>query len=157
MENPNNIFNQVKARKVNVPDADYFSQLADSIIEQKDSKAKVIPMYKKPLVWMTSAAAVIAVLIVFNYEGASDSSMNLKLALSEISTDEIVAYVDEHVDDFDTDLIVEAVPVENIYANSDVEEATIPDAIISFETISDNEIMEYLLEEDIDLDELSKI
>jgi hypothetical protein len=157
MENPNNIFDQVKARKVNVPDTDYFSQLADSIIEQKDSKAKVIPMYKKPLVWITSAAAVIAVLIVFNYEGTSDPSINLKLALSEISTDEIVAYMDEHVDDFDTDLIAEAVPVENIYTNSDVEEATMPDAIISFETISDNEIMEYLLEEGIDLDELSKI
>lgn len=153
MENPNNIFNQVKARKVNVPDADYFNRLADSVIEQKAIKTKVIPMYKKPLIWLTSAAAVVAVLVVFNYAETNEPPMNLKLALSEISTDEILAYVNENVDDFDTDLIMEAVPENNSFANSEVKEVKSPQSIISFETISDSEIMEYLLDEDIDLDE----
>lgn len=154
MENPNNLFNQVKVRKVDVPYADYFNQLADAVIERKAIKTKVIPMYKRPLVWVTSAAAVVAVLVVFKYVDTDEPSMNLELALSEISTDEILAYVNENVDDFDTDLIIEVVPMENAFLNSDVDEIKSTESIISVETISDSEIIEYLLDEDIDLDEL---
>ena len=61
MENPNNIFDQIQKRKITVPENAYFDAMADSIISQQ--APKIIPLYKKPLVWISSAAAVALIAI----------------------------------------------------------------------------------------------
>ena len=99
MENPNNIFDQVQTRKVNVPERTYFEGMADSIISQHASK--VVPLYKKPLVWISSAAAVAIIAITIQLSTSTEERLNLQTALNDIPNETILAYVTENIDDYD--------------------------------------------------------
>jgi len=155
MENPNNIFNQVNPRKVDVPDVDYFKQIASSINASQKATPKIIPLYKKPLFWASSVAATIALIFVFNMEASTEKTFNIQLALNEVSTNEIVSYVDENIDEFELSEIAEVIPSAKVDAMSKLHPISVDsESNLSFEDISDEEIIEYLLNEDIDLEDM---
>lgn len=152
MENPNNIFDHVNPRKVDIPEGDYFKQMANSIIASQKAIPKVIPLYKKTVFWITSVAATIALIIVFNMNTSNEKTFNIQLALNDVSTNEIISYVDENIDEFELSEIADIIPeskMEKFQAVSSENENN-----LSFENISEEEIIEYLLDEDVELDEL---
>lgn len=155
MENPNNIFDQVNPRKIDIPEGDYFKQMANSIIANQIVTPKVIPLYKKPVFWITSVAATIALIIVFNMNASNEKTFNIQLALNEVSTDEIISYVDENIDEFELSEITAAIPDLKL-KEMEKEKALSSENVtnLSFEDISEEEIIEYLLDEDVELDEL---
>lgn len=153
MENPNNIFNQVNPRKIDIPEVDYFAKMASSINASQKATPKVIPLYKKPLFWASSVAATIALIFVFNMEASTKKTFNIQLAMNDISTEEIITYVDKNIDEFELSEIAEAIPEEKVDAMKQ-NQSTSSESNLSFENISDEEIIEYLLNEDIDLEDL---
>ena len=156
MENPNNIFEKVNPRKVDVPDINYFTKMASSISASQKPVIKIIPFYKKPILWVASAAAA-AIIFVFNMETSTEQQFNMQLAFNEVTNEEIFNYIDENIDEFELNDIAEIIPDENLKAMEISQPISIQkETNLSFDDISDEEIMEYFLEEGIDLNELNE-
>ena len=162
MEEKNDIFDHLKPRKTPIPDASYFESMAKSVIESQ--KAPIIPLYKRPVAWISAVAAIfIAGIMIVNFSTTSDINSDPLLALNDVSSDELYAYIDENIDDFETDLIVEALnessvdemnfiepePVEQI----EVKAEKINPEPISFDEVDSKDILDYFNEEGIDSDE----
>jgi hypothetical protein len=155
MENPNNIFDQIQKRKITVPENAYFDAMADSIISQQ--APKIIPLYKKPLVWISSAAAVALIAITIQLSTSAEESMNLQTALNDIPRETILEYVTENIDDYEIDEITEVIPDQTIQDIEVFQPITIQsESNLSFENISNEEILDYLLEEGIDLEDMNE-
>lgn len=155
MENPNNIFDQVQKRKITVPESNYFDAMADSIISQQ--APKIVPLYKKPLVWISSAAAVALIAITIQLSTSTEESLNWQSALNDIPHETILAYVTDNIDDYEIDEIAEIIPDQTIQGIEVFQPVTIKsESNLSFDHISNKEIMEYLLEDGIDLEEMNE-
>lgn len=157
MEEQKDIFDFLKVNHVDAPDASYFNDLAQSVIDQK-SKGKIIPFYRKPVAWISVAAAAVLVFLVFQFSETPTEYTNALLAINELSTDEITAYVSENIDDFDIELFEECMALEQLEIVGDtvVNEQPKKDVKIDFESITKEEILEYLQLEEIDLEELEE-
>ena len=156
MENPNNIFDQVNPRKVDIPDADYFAKMASSISASQNAAPKVIPLYKKPLFWVSSVAAAVALIFAFNIEASTEKAYNVQLAMNDVSAKEILSYVDENINEFELSEIAEIIPKEKMDALTISQPASkAVEVELSFDNISDDEIIDYLLDEGFDLEDLN--
>ena len=94
----------------------------------------------------------------------NSEKQNVLLALNEIPVNEIESYIDENIEDFDTELIAEFVDESSIdiasFSNiadtnkvvSPVNKETKPTPIL--DEINKDDILKYLEEENIDLQEL---
>ena len=155
MENPNNIFDQIQKRKITVPENAYFDAMADSIISHQ--APKIIPLYKKPLVWISSAAAVALIAITIQFSTSTEESMNLQTALNDIPRETILEYVTENIDDYEIDEITEVIPNQTIQDIEVFQPINIKsESNLSFDNISNEEIIEYLLEEGMDLEDMNE-
>ncbi|MFK7784036.1 MAG: hypothetical protein AB8B56_02910 [Crocinitomicaceae bacterium] len=174
MEEKNDIFDHLKPGKTPVPDASYFEALANSVIEsQQENKpetqkeTKIIPLYKRPVVWIGAAAAIfIAGILIMNFDRTTETDSDPILALTEVSSSDVYDYIDENIEDFETDLIVEAL------SDSDVEEMSFTDVEISeptpeetdiaiaepisFDEIDSDDILDYFNEEGIDSEDFDE-
>ena len=158
MEPNKDIFDHLNLGEVETPDTSYFEQLAKNVVESQ--QLKIIPLYKKPIIWIGTAAAIFAIMFVLNI--GENSEQNVLLALNDIPTEEVFAYIDEHIEDFDTDLISEVLEEENINPVDFIEEnlsaqPEIENTDLDFENINTEEILEYLQEEAIDLNDEDEI
>jgi Glu-tRNA(Gln) amidotransferase subunit E-like FAD-binding protein len=163
MEENKDIFEHIEKRKVELPDASYFENLAESVLDSQ--KVKVVPFHKRPIAWISAAAAAILVFVVFQF-GSSNVEQNDVLAeLDSISNEEVFAYVEDNIDDFDIELLAEFVPEDRIddsaleeefnhMINTDENSMTQVDSEISFDNISKDDILDYLEEEELDIYEL---
>ena len=157
MEQENNIFNHIKPKKVSVPDASYFENMANSILEQEKKKIKIVPLYKKPVFWLVASAASIALLLLVNPFSVDEDATNL-LAMNDVSNEEVIDYVNENIDEFDTYLFSEYLTDETIEESKTT--VYIEPEVIESETIEELEeveledILEYFEFEEIDIDEL---
>lgn len=181
MDKEKDIFDQLKARKTPMPDASYFASMAQSVIDSqkgtdapKKEEPRIIPMYKRPIVWIGTVAAIAAAfvvgLLIVNFNQHSTEESNPLMALNEIPSTEVYEYIDENIDDFDTDLIVDALDASSINNITLVDEVEEPETTtestqtntekISFDDIDTEDIINYLNEEGIsseDFDEDSFI
>ena len=160
MKENEDIFEHLKKRKIETPSKDYFDALAASVIEQESKKTKVIPIGRKIFYWSTAAAAIVIIgFFLFNIPQQTET--NILAQLDDVSTEELIAYVDENIDDFDTDQLGETLSDEEIdkldeelsLEMSDISYVESSESI-SFEDIDEQDILDYLELEDIDLDEL---
>lgn len=164
MEEKNDIFEHLKPRSTDVPDDSYFEAMANSVIETQ-KKTPIIPLYKRPIVWIGAVAAVFLVgFLIVNFSSTSDSNSDALLALNDVSSNELFEYIDENIDDFDTDLIVDAMNESAVDELSFIEpesseiievatEKTTPSRI-TFDDIDANDILDYFNEEGIDTEDL---
>ncbi len=159
-EETQDIFDHLKVREIETPDVSYFEKLAATISEEQ--QPKVIPMYKKPMVWMVAAAAVIAVFFLVDL-GEIDQEQDVLLALYELPKEEVYSYVEGHIDDFETEMIADVIPTEDIEVVKVMEPASSPEIIepiteteLNFDDIEAEDILEYLDSEEIDLYELNE-
>jgi hypothetical protein len=166
MEEKNDIFDHLKPRKTPIPEASYFEAMAQSVIESQ-KKTLIVPLYKRPVVWISAVAAIlIAGIMIVNFSATTDTTSDPLLALNNVSSDDLYQYIDENIDDFETDLIVEALnessvdeisfielePIEKV----EVKTEKISPEPISFDEIDSKDILDYFNEEGIDSNEFEE-
>ena len=160
MKENEDIFEHLKKRKIETPSKDYFDALAASVIEQESKETKVIPIGRKIFYWSTAAAAILVVgFFLFNIPRQTQT--NILAQLDDVSTEELILYVYENIDDFDTEQLGETLSDEEIDELDEELSIEMLDISyvetsesISFDDIDEQEILDYLELEDIDLDEL---
>lgn len=163
MEEKKDIFDHLKPRETSVPDASYFEAMAKSVVKSQ-KKTPIIQLYKRPIVWIGAVAAVfIAGILIVNFNNTKETDSDPLLALNTISSDELYQYIDENIDDFDTELIVEVMnessvdemtinePEPNESTKTIIQETTAE--AISFDDVDSEDILQYLNNEGIDSDD----
>ena len=160
MKENEDIFEHLKKRKIETPSKDYFDALAASVIKQESKETKVIPIGRKILYRSTSAAAIL-VIGLFLFNTPDQQERNILAQLDDVSTEELISYVDENIDDFDSEQLGETLSDEEIDKLDEELSIEMLDISyfessesISFEDIDEQDILDYLELEDIDLDEL---
>lgn len=156
MNEEKDIFDFIEKRKVDMPDKAYFDNLAQSVIDSQ--KTKIIPLYKRPITWISAVAAAVLVLFIVNFNSPDDIiPPSNEISFNDISREELLAYVDENIDEFDIEMIAEFVPVDELNAKYEALENTMiededvdPLESITLENITKEEILEYLNDEDLD-------
>ena len=155
------IFDHLKPRKKIVPDQSYFDQLAANVLAPE--KVKVIPLYRKPIVWLSSAAAAIAIIMLVDLKTEIPNSVNPMLAMNEISSQELLTYINDNIEDFDTEMLTEIIPSDNIEevdlvaADKIVIDEVYSETELNFDNIQEEDILEYILDEEIDLYDIEEI
>lgn len=152
MEQKKDIFDFLKVNKTEAPASDYFENLVTNTLAAKKSKAIIIPLYKKPIVWLTAVAAVLIAVLITNAFRPSDEEQHVLVAMNDLSKSEINKYIEENIDDFDTDLISEFISFEQIEDSNSVKTDNTP---ITIDELTDEDILEYFNDEGIDIYELS--
>jgi len=161
MNEEKDIFDFIEKRKVNTPDKAYFDNLTQSVLDSQ--RTKVIPLYKRPISWLSVAAAAVLVLFVVNFNAPDEitESTDWETAMNDISREELLAYVEENIDEFDIELIAEFVPADELNTKyvelenqMSTEEEVDPIESITFESVTKEEILEYLEDEDLDFSDL---
>ena len=158
MNEEKDIFDFIEKRKVDVPDKAYFENLTQKIVSSQ--KTRVIPFYKQPITWIGAAAAVALIFMVVRFESPQEVvEPNVLVALDDIPREDILAYVEDNIEDFDIDLISEYIPksaLESKRIEIENEEVDGDPAIetISFDDITTDDILDYFEDEDIDFSDL---
>lgn len=156
------ITDELKKAKVPLPSDEYFAQLKSELLSQLPGQAKVVPFYKKW--WAISAAASVALLIglFFLKEEPAEQQTAAAPDWNSVSREEVLAYVEDNIDDFEPETLAQhltAIPEwhETIPGN-DLAEASMPvsggnSTNTLFDELEDKEILEYLNEEAIEIDD----
>ena len=151
MESEKSIFDQIRKREIPTPDTAYFESLARKISEnQADKNPIIINLRRRVIIWSMSAAAVIA-LVVFSIIPEPSEQVNLSASLQEISKEEVYAYINDHLDEFDAELITSTLPSENVGTiEFELPIIELPEKTesaseeINFDSVDDEDILEYL-------------
>lgn len=157
MEENKNILDSILIRKTMIPSENYFKNLSESIISSE--KIKVIPFYKRKITWIGTAAAVAIIVLVSNLIQSKPEQQNRDFFASVDNT-EISEYVESNIEEFDTELFVEYVSENTCPPDSikkeiiyiPVNERKIP----QLEELYEDEILKYLREEGVEIEELEE-
>ena len=161
MATKKDIFDYLKPRKKIVPGQSYFDQLAANVLETE--KVKVVPLYRKPIVWLSSAAAAIAIVMLVNIKTEIPNLVNPMIALNEISSAELFTYINDNIEDFDTEMLSEIIPSDNIEeidliaTDKIVVDELSSETDLNFDAIQQEEILEYILNEEIDIYDIEEL
>ena len=160
MKENEDIFDHLKKRKIETPSKDYFDALAASVIKQELKETKVIPIGQK-ILYRSTAAAAILLIGLFLFNTPHQQERNILAQLDDVSTEELISYVDENIDDFETEQLGETLSDEEIDKLDEELSIEMLDISyvessesISFNDVDEQDILDYLELEDIDLDEL---
>ena len=160
MEPKKDIFKHLKARSITTPDQTYFEELTQKILASQ--QPKVIPLYQRPILWIGAVAASILVFILFNIN-TPETGTNVLLALDTMPTEDIYNYIEEHIDDFETDMLCELIPtnhIEEIQLTPSPKEIIISEppkeTVLNFDNINHQDILDYLNSEEIDIQDLQE-
>lgn len=135
MTKKEDLFSEVKPRKSNTPDADYFHNLSQNIL---DKQSKSIFTGRNTSIILAIAAVFILLFLVY------PQSVSQEI---ELDPDLVLSYIEENIDDFSDELLLEE--IESNETNDVQTEIAQP-----IDSISSEEIIDYLLEEELDNDEL---
>ncbi len=164
MEKEKNIVDFLKPRERESLDNAYFENLAASIVSAhpKVETKKIIPLYKKTTFWISSIAAVFIGLIALNtFTSSPEKTYNF----NSVSHSELMAYVEDNIDEFDQDLLVKYIPVESptkIKAKELIEQKTATEKVqvnsksktVLFDDLQKEDILNYLDAEELSIDDL---
>lgn len=150
MEEEKSIFDHLRKREIPMPDPSYFEALASQIPLKKSGKAaRIIPL-RRIIIWSGAAAAAI-VLAFFTLMPDSGKEVNLVAELQDLSHCDVYAYVEDHLEEFDTELIVSVLPEENVEsvelpaAKESIPLHTEPlPETVDFNTLEQDDILDYL-------------
>lgn len=151
----NNILDHLKVKRVEVMPEAYFVDLANKSIKKK---SKIISL--RMVIW--SAAAAIALFLVCLRLLNPGQTESKNYSFSEITSSEALAYVDEHINEFEDELIIDFIESELITLPEIVveietnKEETVSEDIESLDEIDTESILEYLMYEGIENDEIDE-
>ncbi|MES2554691.1 MAG: hypothetical protein V4604_00995 [Bacteroidota bacterium] len=162
--NEQHIIDELKKGTTPVPADDYFAQLKQNIFDQLEPTVKIVPLYRKSW-FITTVAASIALIVSITFFFDSNETPQPAVATvdwNSVSRDEVLAYIDENIDDFETEALAQqlnSIPDWTADIRTTSIGTTKPgkedkyDKL--FKDVDKQDILEYLEEEDIDLEELS--
>lgn len=162
MKTNTDIFEYLKKRTIETPNPEYFESLAQKIIAEQPTPLRRVSPIKRILLWSSAAAAILLVVLLIPNDAPAEK-VNLALELNEIPEADVLSYVNEHLDEFETELLVAAVPNENIETVSLVTEtdpidnSTISQTPVNFDALDTDDILEYLENEGLDIYDLDEI
>lgn len=174
MEEEKDIFEFIEKRSIDTPDESYFQGLADNVIAKSKvpslQKAKIVPLYKRPITWISGiAAAILVAFLLLPNEPSTIVDPARNANFSDLSRQEVLAYVNENIEDFDEELLVEFIALKQLKTETTTVVETEPEESLetlvktetkdlqeSLKSISDDEILEYLEEEGLDSDDLEE-
>lgn len=160
----------LQVNPIQIPSDAYFEDLKKNILNKiednrlaEKQETRIIPMYRRWYVW-GSAAAILAFALFFPWNNNTDPSINPEpVNLSSVSNEEIYQYLDENIEDLDTETIAvhlgkEATVNPEITETQDA--ASAKEGSENFtskspllEHVKDEEILDYLKDESGELDE----
>lgn len=167
MNNDNkNILSQLNKVPVQVPNDDFFESLKVHVVDKINTETKIVPFYKR---MSFRAAATIAILIAIGTIYFMQSpkqeipqKQQAKVDFSSVSKSDILAYIEENAEDFETEDIAEALTeVPSIKEESDKNKTSNPGSKEVkpastqklWNELKDEDILRYLEEQGEDLDE----
>ncbi len=160
MEDNKNMFDYVKPKNSETPAPSYFKDLAEKVIDSQ--KTKEIPLYKRTSMWISAAAACIAILLTIQLTSNNKTNNTLR-SLNNFSSEEIERYVADNIDDFDTELISEFIPSSSIspleFTNRmEIKQQGVDETIPGdFDNISSQEILDYFDSQNEDFEDLEDL
>src|SRR3989338_164891 len=156
------IFEYLQKRTIDTPNPEYFESMAQKILAEQNTPLKRVPYLKRIVLWSSAAAAAILLFLLIPHNAPSEK-INLALELNALSKADVLSYVHEHLEEFDTDMLVDAVPSENIETISLITETESPEysvisqAPVNFDVLDTKDILEYLENEGLDIYDLDEI
>ncbi|ASS48963.1 MAG: hypothetical protein A3D31_05490 [Candidatus Fluviicola riflensis] len=165
--NEQHIIDELKKGTTPVPVDNYFAQLKQNIFDRLEPTVKIIPLYRKSW-FITAVAASIALVIslTFFFDGNETQQPSIAdVDWNSVSRDEVLAYIDENIDDFETEALAQQLnSIPEWSATVDITGTASAGTNKTgkedkydrlFKDVDKQDILEYLEEEDIDLEELS--
>ena len=150
MKKKQDILDHLKPELTNTPNNDYFEALASKIALEHPKSIKKNRIFPKTIGMSLAAAAVLIIAIVL-FKDFSQPTTKLKVdkeLFADIKDEEISAYFDAHIDEFSLEDISYEISDEELgYENSTIQ------LDLYFSDISQEEIIAYIKQEHLDLDE----
>lgn len=157
------IFQELEKVPTQVPDDAYFEALKSAVISTIKNEPKVVPFYRKR--WIQAAASIVFLLgigslfLIGNFKQPTPSQTSETVDFSSLSREDILAYIENHSEDFETEDIAGIL--------SEVPSLSLPSQPVKqhqktvkskphqelWDQLEDDEIIRYLEEESYDLDE----
>lgn len=161
------IIDDLQVAPIQLPSDSYFEELKKSILKEigneglkKKEEPRIIPMYRRWYVW-GSAAAILAFAILLSWNNTQTPPESASINLSSVSNEEIYDYLNENIEDLDSETI--AVHLNNDAIAQNEDQTTENEKVETTEDFSskstlldhleDQEILDYLNDESGELDE----
>ncbi|HLP54657.1 MAG TPA: hypothetical protein VK151_06500 [Fluviicola sp.] len=164
--NEEHIIDELKKGTTPLPGDDYFAQLKQSVFDKLEPTVKIVPLYRKPW-FLTAVAASVAVIIsvtfLFNGNEKPQPAV-VTVDWNSVSRDEVLAYIDDNIEDFEAEALAQQlneIPDWTETVDLSTETVSVPTTRSAkedkydelFKDVDREDILEYLEEEDIDLEE----
>lgn len=149
MKKEKDILDHLSPEKINTPDNDFFQSLATKVAKENPNPHVKNRILTKIISFSLATAAVLLIAFVL-FKDVTQPAKKLKVdqdLLFDVNDEEIYAYVDEHLDDFTIEEIEESFSSEELVYDD------IESGMDLFSNISQDEIMDYIENENIDLNE----
>jgi len=152
MGKENNILDFIRPRKREELNESYFENMASSIItsNKKVVVRKLTPFYKKSVFWISSSAAVFIGIVTIQSLRANFKS---GLDFNSVSTTELLAYIDDNINEFDQELLIKYLPtqqsINNITENQTINKTATQSTAIQATPINTSELLENINQEDV--------
>lgn len=162
------IIDDLQVAPIQLPSDSYFEELKKSILKEigndglkkKKEEPRIISMYKRWYVW-GSAAAILAFVILLSWNNTQTPPESTSINLSSVSNEEIYDYLNENIEDLDSETIAVHLSNDAIAQNEDQaaenEKVETTEDFSSKSTlldhVEDQEILDYLNDESGELDE----
>lgn len=172
METKKDILDFIQPKKRESIDNSYFENLASNVIlTSKIQNPKIVkPLFRRSVFWLSSIAAVALILLItrfYNQNGQIESDF------SSISESDLIAYIDNNIEDFDQDLLADYLPiypVDSVKKKGNITQPEIKkiksieekkmieneNEIDLFENINTEDILKYLENEGISPEEIEE-
>ncbi|MDA7761779.1 hypothetical protein N8927_01115 [Crocinitomicaceae bacterium] len=152
MKKKQDILDHLKPELTNTPNNDYFEALASKIALEHPKSIKKNRIFPK-IIGMSLAAAAVLIIAIVLFKDFSQPTTKLKVdkeLFADINDEEISAYFDAHIDEFSLEDISYEISDEELgYENSTIQ------LDLYFSDISQEEIIAYIKQEHLDLDEFA--
>lgn len=157
MNEQRNILDDLKAKKIAIPDEAFFKSLATKAIQNSVPKksVKIVPLVA---VVLSAAAALVLIFWILGSKSINDSINEETISFASLEDEEILAYVETNIDDFEEDELSDLV-VLSVKNSVDItiKEGKIEQVNVEFEemisSLSDEEIMSFLEDQSSEEDE----
>ena len=145
-------------RPVELPSNDYFDQLKAELLAQAQVP-KVIPFYRKGWVMLSAAASVAVIVSLFFMQ--KQTTTETVPDWDTVSKEEVLAYIEDNIEDFEAESIGDQLAVVpewetgTVVSEKAVGHSTHPGQSYHelLNEVNNNEILEYLKEDVIDIDD----
>lgn len=115
METDKNIVDFMKPKERESISDSYFEGLVSKTIAEvkKQEIKKVVPIYKKAIFWFSSTAAIFAIFVTIKSFNKTNEIQSCNF--NAVSQSELLAYIDENIEDFDQELLMEYMREKSIF------------------------------------------